>query len=203
MVLVPEWIVWLLSIMLHLALLLFLLEPLILLLIHLIHLLTFHVHLMSLLDHLLSDMLLLGKLTSEHILSSLLLPLRVLACLSLLQCLQAHPLLVTVCLALFSHLFFSLFTSVDLTHVSDPFSLIDFLLHQPVVHSLASLLILFPLLLGDMQQFFFDFILCLVNKLAFESFLSIFSLQPVRVAEPTAAISTKASLNIASCSSAI
>ena len=65
--------------------------------------------------------------------------------------------------------------------MSNPLGFFEFLAHQPVFHCLDSCLVLVPLGLCDLQELIFDLGFRLINKLPFQTFLSVFALQPLLV----------------------
>ena len=91
---------------------------------------------------------LLSELARQDIVLSTLLAGLILASLLLLHRLQAHPLFVAICLFLIAHLLFHFFASIHLSQVSNLLSLINLLLHKPIIHSLASRLVFLALILG-------------------------------------------------------
>ena len=117
----------------------------------------------------------------------------VLASLLLLHRLQPHPLFVAICALFVHHHLFVLFASVKIPHMRNFLGFIDLLLHQPIIHSLATRLILLSLLFSDSQQLFFYLVLRLADEFTFETFLSIFGFKPVLVTE---ALSPESSLSI-------
>ena len=160
------------------------------LILHLIFIFALHVILVVIVSHvaiitlhasLMVHLFLLGELSGQRIIFGSLLALVVFACLSFHNLLQVHPFLVTACLALLSHLLLNLFTAVQLAKVGDFLCLVNLSLHEPVVHSFASSLILLPLVFSYIKQLFLDFILCLANELALQTLLRILCLKPVRV----------------------
>lgn len=120
--------------------------------------------------------LLLGHLARDYILTGLLLPILVLTRLLFLNRLQAHPLFVAARLTFIDHLLFYFFSSINLTHVGNLLRLFNLLLKEPRVHGFRSILILVPLNFGHIEQFFFDLVLSLPDKLAFKAFLCLFTL---------------------------
>ena len=157
---------------------------------HVIHIInTFAVVILSFLSslaHLLLHFFLLSHLTGKHILFVPVLMLLILAGLLLLHGLEAHPFLVAVCATLIDHLLFDILAPVELSHVRDLLSLVDLLLHEPVIHGLSPVLVLLPLLFRYSQQLFFDLVLRLTDKFASEAFLSILGLKPVLIAQTLA-----------------
>ena len=107
--------------------------------------------------------LLLRHLSRNHIIMRFLMPLFILPCLLFLYRLQAHPVFVAVGLALFAHLLLDLFTAVKLAHMRDLLGLFDLFLHEPLVHGLASPLVLIALIFRYVKKLLFDFGLCLTN----------------------------------------
>ena len=135
-------------------------------------------------SHLRFDLLLMSKLSRHDVLFILLLTSLILASLLFLEHLQAHPLLITACLLLITHLLLCLFAPVHFSEISDFFCFFNFLLHEPFVHGFAATLVFLTLRLGHIQQLFLDLVLGLSNQLTLEAFLCVFALEPIGVAQP-------------------
>ena len=139
----------------------------------------------SIILHLLVHHLLLhlsfGHFSCRQIIVDLLLSLVVLSCLSLLECLNSHPLLVGVSVVFLSKLLLDFLTTVQLSQMGALLSLLKFLLKKPIVHGLHPGRILVSLLLRYVQKFFLYVVLGLTSQFLLQSLLTVLEFEPFSI----------------------